>query len=225
MVLSSLLHFFFMPDCIHVYNMYKSQRWSDSCTCNAHAQWHWRARWRALVNMKAIAFSIDDGLKELIQWCFSNQINCLIAFKPSGEILYWCSRTIAYSFFKWWYITILLFCFLAPYGFLSAVVWLIQETRSSFAWCATSRWWTHSTSAATTHLVCSLVCSPHTTFNKHLFALGGGIGMVTEHKRWCTDCKVWISHWGQQHKQSKHHARAAREKRTHACFCSLLFVS
>ena len=63
------------------------------------------------LNTKAIAFSINDGPKELIQWRFSDQINCLIAFKPSGEILYmrctiyWCLRMIAYfnevySFFK-----------------------------------------------------------------------------------------------------------------------------
>lgn len=62
-------------------------------------------------NTKAVAFSIDDGPKELIHWRFSNRIDRLIAFKPSGEILYtrctiyWCSRTIAYfdeaySFFK-----------------------------------------------------------------------------------------------------------------------------
>ena len=29
MVLSSLLHFFFMPDCIHVYNMYTGGSWSQ----------------------------------------------------------------------------------------------------------------------------------------------------------------------------------------------------
>ena len=63
------------------------------------------------LNMKAVAFSIDDGPKELIQWRFSDWIDCLIVFKPSGEILYmrctiyWCLRTItyfnkAYSFFK-----------------------------------------------------------------------------------------------------------------------------
>lgn len=63
------------------------------------------------LNMKAIAFSIDNGPKELIQWHFSNQIDHLITFKPSGEILYtrctiyWCLRTITYlnkvySFFK-----------------------------------------------------------------------------------------------------------------------------
>jgi hypothetical protein len=62
-------------------------------------------------NMKAIAFSINNGPKELIQWHFSDQIDCLIMFKPSGQILYmrctiyWCSRTLAYfnevySFFK-----------------------------------------------------------------------------------------------------------------------------
>jgi hypothetical protein len=62
-------------------------------------------------NTKAVAFSIDDGPKELIQWRFSDRINRLIAFKPSGQILYtrctvyWCSRTLAYfneaySFFK-----------------------------------------------------------------------------------------------------------------------------
>ena len=63
------------------------------------------------LNTKAVAFSIDDGLKELIQWRFSDQIDHLIMFKPSGEILYmrctvyWCLRMIAYfneaySFFK-----------------------------------------------------------------------------------------------------------------------------
>ncbi len=54
------------------------------------------------LNMKAIAFSIDNGPKELIQWHFSEWIDCLIVFKPSGEILYmrctvyWCLRMIAY---------------------------------------------------------------------------------------------------------------------------------
>ena len=62
-------------------------------------------------NTKAIAFSINNSPKELIQWRFSDWINHLITFKPSGEILYtrctiyWCSRTITYfnevySFFK-----------------------------------------------------------------------------------------------------------------------------
>ena len=35
------------------------------------------------LNMKAVAFSINDGLKELIQWRFSDWIDRLIAFKPS----------------------------------------------------------------------------------------------------------------------------------------------
>ncbi|ELR22580.1 uncharacterized protein ACA1_348220 [Acanthamoeba castellanii str. Neff] len=39
-------------------------------------------------NSKAVAFSIDNGPKELIQWRFSDQINRLIVFKPSGQILY-----------------------------------------------------------------------------------------------------------------------------------------
>jgi hypothetical protein len=62
-------------------------------------------------NTKAIAFSINNSPKELIQWCFSDRIDHLIVFKPSGQILYtrctvyWCSRTLtyfnkAYSFFK-----------------------------------------------------------------------------------------------------------------------------
>ena len=40
------------------------------------------------LNMKAVAFSIDNGPKELIQWCFSDWIDHLIVFKPSGKILY-----------------------------------------------------------------------------------------------------------------------------------------
>jgi len=62
-------------------------------------------------NTKAVAFSIDDGPKELIQWRFSDWINRHIVFKPSGQILYmrctvyWCLRMLAYfnevySFFK-----------------------------------------------------------------------------------------------------------------------------
>ncbi|ELR21682.1 uncharacterized protein ACA1_231390 [Acanthamoeba castellanii str. Neff] len=38
--------------------------------------------------MKAIAFTINNGPKELIHWRFNEWINHLITFKPSGEILY-----------------------------------------------------------------------------------------------------------------------------------------
>jgi hypothetical protein len=69
------------------------------------------------LNMKAVAFSINDSPKELIHWRFNKWINRLIALKPSGEILYmrctiyWCSRMIAYfdkvySFISHRYVTI-----------------------------------------------------------------------------------------------------------------------
>ncbi|ELR14653.1 uncharacterized protein ACA1_066940 [Acanthamoeba castellanii str. Neff] len=61
--------------------------------------------------LMALAFTINNGPKVLICWRFNKCINCLIVFKPSGQILYmrctvyWCLRTItyfdeAYSFIK-----------------------------------------------------------------------------------------------------------------------------
>jgi len=156
------------------------------CTQEAHgldAEMHVLGGYEGLVlfgdglNTKALAFTIDDSPKELICWHFNECIDCLIAFKPSSQILYtrctvyWCLRTItyfnkAYSFIKRWYppCHILLFC--TSYNSFFSVMLQGQEIWSSFVPHATSRWPTHSSLVATTRLACSLVCSPHTISNK-----------------------------------------------------------
>jgi hypothetical protein len=63
------------------------------------------------LNTTPVAFTIDNGPKELIHWHFNDCIDCLIVFKPSGKILYmrctvyWCLTMISYfdevySFYK-----------------------------------------------------------------------------------------------------------------------------
>ncbi len=100
-------------------------------------------------NTKPVAFTIDNGPKELIRWRFNDRIDRLIAFKPSGKILYtrctvyWCSTMIsyfdeAYSFYKRGRYATSYLLFFSTYSF-SLVVWLMQETWSSFVQHATSR--------------------------------------------------------------------------------------
>jgi hypothetical protein len=127
MVSSSLLHLFLTADhiCVHMY--LQEAHGLDTeviLACATHMLGGAEGLWLFSngPNTKAIAFSINNGPKELIHWHFSKQINRLITFKPSGEILYtrctiyWCSRTITYfnkvySFFKQQYITFPLFHF------------------------------------------------------------------------------------------------------------------
>jgi hypothetical protein len=114
-------------------------------------------------NTKAVAFSINDSPKELINWRYSNRIDRLIAFKPSGEILYtrctiyWCSQTItyfneAYSFIKRRYSSSFPHqapCFLVNLT-IPSVMLLGQEILTSSVLLATARCPTHSSLAATT---------------------------------------------------------------------------
>ncbi|ELR23159.1 uncharacterized protein ACA1_342930 [Acanthamoeba castellanii str. Neff] len=89
------IDFAFDPDKDHIllfqiFSMYYRRRYKQK-QMKAEMQRklaHERKLFSNRPNTKAIAFSINNSPKELIHWHFNKQINHLITFKPSGEILY-----------------------------------------------------------------------------------------------------------------------------------------